>query len=63
MYVLQVFLYNRNNTGIPAKGSVFIKMQVSNMKNEFLDEHFSIIFLKIKWNEIKLSYSIKAWSK
>ena len=48
MYVLQVFLYNRNNTGIPAKGSVFIKMQVSNLKNEFLDEHFSIIFLKIK---------------
>ena len=50
------YLKNRKNlhfAGIPVqqylqKGSVFIKLQASNLKNEFLNRYFSRMFLKIK---------------
>ena len=40
-----------------------MKLQACNLKNEFLDRYFSRIFLKIKWNKIKLIYTMKAWNK
>ena len=42
------------------KGSVFIKLQVSKLKNEFLDNYFSRIFHKTKLNKIKLNYTNEA---
>ena len=35
-------------------GWVFIKLEISNLKNEFFCRYFSRIFLKINWNEIRL---------
>ena len=32
------------------KGSVFLTLQVSNLKHEFLDRYFSTTFIRIKWN-------------
>ena len=34
------------------KGSVFVKLQVSKLKNEFIDRDFSRIFIRIRWNQI-----------
>ena len=34
--------------------SPFVKLQGSNLKNEILDRYFCRIFIRIKWNEIKL---------
>ena len=41
------------------RGSVFIKMQVSDLKNEFLERYFSGIVQKIKWIETKLNLLLK----
>ena len=44
------------------KVSISVKLQVSNLNNEFLDRYFSRIFMRIKRNEIKLNYTIEAWN-
>ena len=62
IYIFQVFLHNRNNIGIPVKGLSFLKLQVSNLKNEFLDRYFSRKFIRIKLNEIKLKLKINSFS-
>ena len=45
------------------KRPVFVKLQASNLKNEILDRYFSRIFIRIKWNEIELNYTIETWNK